>query len=132
MVRVDPGQIKHVILNLVLNARDAMPHGGTLTIQTATVALDDEYVRRHAGSSPGEHIMMVVGDSGVGIPNEAQAHIFEPSFTTKEPAKCAGLGLAMCLSIVTQSGGHIAVHSEPGHGSRFEIYLPRAERLPTT
>jgi two-component system, cell cycle sensor histidine kinase and response regulator CckA len=123
-IRGDQGQIEQVIMNLAVNARDAMPHGGKLMIETRNVAVEEEG-QRHTSMAPGDYILLTISDTGVGMDTETQAHIFEPFFTTKTQGKGTGLGLATVYGVVKQSGGYIWVYSEPGLGATFKVYLPR-------
>jgi PAS domain S-box-containing protein len=124
MVRADPGQIEELLLNLAVNAQDAMPNGGQLVIETQTIRLNDDFAARNRGLSPGEHVLLTVSDTGQGISEEQMARIFDPYFTTKSPGKGTGLGLTIVKSIVEQNAGAITAESTPGHGTSFRIYFP--------
>jgi CheY-like chemotaxis protein len=130
LVKADPGQIEQVIMNLAVNARDAMPRGGKLTISTGNVTIDQKTTFQNRTLDIGDYVMLAISDNGMGMSEETKAHLFEPFFTTKGLGKGTGLGLATCHGIITQSGGDIRVYSEPNSGTTFKIYLPRTDAIP--
>jgi two-component system, cell cycle sensor histidine kinase and response regulator CckA len=127
-VQADAGQIEQVIMNMAINARDAMPNGGKLMLETANISIDEESVGRYPEMKPGDYVMLAITDTGLGMSPEVKARAFEPFFSTKEVGRGTGLGLSTCYGIIKQSGGHISVYSEPARGATFKIYLPQVER----
>src|SRR5204863_4664582 len=130
LIKADPGQIEQVIMNLAVNARDAMPNGGKLMITTSCLTLDYTSRRHFPDLNPGNYVLLTITDTGTGMSPEVKAHLFEPFFTTKGIGKGTGLGLSIVYGIVHQSGGQISVSSEVGRGTTFQVYLPRVEAPP--
>ena len=131
-VKIDPSRIEQVVVNMAMNAADAMPNGGRLTLETSPVFLDEEFVRPFQGLKAGPYVMLAMSDTGMGMTEEVKARLFEPFFTTKQVGRGTGLGLATCYGIIKQSDGHISAYSEVGRGTTFKIYLPQVERRPKT